>query len=480
MLQQHLAEIMRTTTQSQRRNCACFTPEGVVYLRLKADKAAALTAASEQHHRQQLQLQQQQQQYAQKRSGHHVFGRHRRSAVTRPDDAPLPGEISHLLRLSRAIDWVDERLRFGGRRQRRDTTTAAIDHIGTVIQEIQESLGELETSFVEQQELATSAVDAATSATGARCFIAPAGQVNCSEIVYADEKSWRKSRLQIDQLIQLLKTKIVNLKEMRKHLREHRPAVAVDVDGTGAAEGLGGEPSELEATTTTTTSTTGRSSAHHRKHNGGNGGSASRPTKLERVKPFTAAELNAFGRPAAGNNEVPMLEPEDGLFKYRASLNSSAEELTTTTAAPHSRGHHRQRNNNRRKQPTVAEPPPTASTTTSTTTPTTTTTTTTPVPITTQATAQLQPQSTTQLLAELLASSTASAMPQPPATVAPPHDNTTRFSNELPQLRPVAPGDSLRPVHPFGAVDHERPELQSNQFVPAQPEDCYCEPEIGR
>lgn len=463
MLQKHLADIMLAPTQS-RRNCACFMPEGVVYLRLKAD----------QHHHNP------QQQHVQNRSGHHVFGRNRRSVTSHHNDTIVPHEIPHLLRLSRAIDWVDERLHAmhtdiasGQRRIKRDTTTATIDHIGTVIQEIQESLGQLETSFVEQHELAISAADAATStssSTGARCFIAPAGQVNCSEIVYADEKSWRKSRLQIDQLIQLLKTKIVNLKEMRKHLREHRPsAVGDELSSSEEFDAAGVEIDALEATTAvsttpTTTMVPGRSSTLHRRPN--NSGGTARITKLERVSPLTAAELNAFGRPAAGNNEVPMVESNDMMSKFAGSMNASTEELSTSSsnAKPHIRGpNHRQRNHNRtgqtihrRRHPTVVDTPLTTSTTM--------TSTTTPVPIAAQSVDDHLPQNTTQLLAELLATASVTAE-SPPATDEPPHDATTRFSNELPQLKPLV----VAPI-----------ELHSNQFVASHPEDCFCEPENNR
>lgn len=442
VLQKHLADIMLAPAQS-RRNCACFTPEGVYY------------------------TQQAHQQHAQTSSGHHVFGRNRRSVTSRHGDTAVPPEIAHLLRLSRAIDWADERLRAaanadtgsGQRRNKRDATAATIDHIGTVIQEIQESLGQLETSFVEQHELAISAADAAAAAataTGARCFIAPAGQVNCSEIVYADEKSWRKSRLQIDQLIQLLKTKIVNLKEMRKHLREHRPS-AVD-DGLSTADEL----DALEATTSTSTAALvpGRLPAHHRRPI--SSGGASRITKLELVNPVTAAELNAFGKPAAGHNEVPMVD--DMVGQFRVSLNSSADELKTssTTAAPHIRvHHHRQRNHNRtgqathrRRQPALVETPSTTSTTT--------TTTSTPVPIAAQSVEDHLPSLyATQLLAEMLANSTASAQ-SPPATDGPPLDATTRLSNEVPQLNPLAgapvglPSNPFAPSHCFCAEDSLR------------------------
>lgn len=65
--------------------------------------------------------------------------------------------------------------------------------------------------------------DSAHRRGGAKCFLENNGKINCSNIIYEDESSWRKSRLQIDMMIKVLKNKIVNLKDIKKHLKDHRP-----------------------------------------------------------------------------------------------------------------------------------------------------------------------------------------------------------------------------------------------------------------
>lgn len=65
---------------------------------------------------------------------------------------------------------------------------------------------------------------------GAKCFIENSGKVNCSDIIYEDEKSWKLSRVQIDLLIKVLKNKISDLKDIKKHLKEHKPAHMKDYD----------------------------------------------------------------------------------------------------------------------------------------------------------------------------------------------------------------------------------------------------------
>lgn len=65
---------------------------------------------------------------------------------------------------------------------------------------------------------------------GAKCFIENNGKVNCSDIIYEDEKSWKLSRVQIDLLIKVLKNKISDLKDIKKHLKEHKPVHMKDYD----------------------------------------------------------------------------------------------------------------------------------------------------------------------------------------------------------------------------------------------------------
>lgn len=57
-----------------------------------------------------------------------------------------------------------------------------------------------------------------------RCSVTALGQVNCSSVVYNDFKIWKKSRDQIEMKIKNLKAELEALKEIRKHLKEKRPA----------------------------------------------------------------------------------------------------------------------------------------------------------------------------------------------------------------------------------------------------------------
>lgn len=111
----------------------------------------------------------------------------------------------------------------------------AVNHITAVIQEIQKSLENIETSLLEHDEITQLTLNDTNSSSkiGAKCFIELNGQVNCSDIIYEDEKSWRKSRNQIDLLIKVLKNKINDLKDIKKHLKENKPFHMKDIDDDG-------------------------------------------------------------------------------------------------------------------------------------------------------------------------------------------------------------------------------------------------------
>lgn len=86
---------------------------------------------------------------------------------------------------------------------------------------------ELELSFKDHSEAESRG---GNPKLGAKCFIENNGKVNCSDIIYEDEKSWKQSRVQIDLLIKVLKNKISDLKDIKKHLKEHKPVHMKDYD----------------------------------------------------------------------------------------------------------------------------------------------------------------------------------------------------------------------------------------------------------
>lgn len=73
---------------------------------------------------------------------------------------------------------------------------------------------------------------------GAKCLIESNGRVNCSTVIYEDERRWKKSRNQVDLLIQALKNKIIELKDIRRHLKENKPKNMTDDDELDLSENV--------------------------------------------------------------------------------------------------------------------------------------------------------------------------------------------------------------------------------------------------
>lgn len=173
----------KITKEPNRRNCACFVANGVVYTKLK-------TPPNKRQH------------------GEDVTRRQTRS-LNKMDSKKIyestPLEILDLIRLNEKLDAVSSNAMIT--RQKRN----AEDFID-VIAEIQRNLSALEDTFKNSTEHPSE-----------KCFVATGGQVNCSSNVYDDVKSWKRSRHQIDLLIKVLKKKISDLKDIRKHLKEHKP-----------------------------------------------------------------------------------------------------------------------------------------------------------------------------------------------------------------------------------------------------------------
>lgn len=55
------------------------------------------------------------------------------------------------------------------------------------------------------------------------CKIEKDGQVNCSQVIYNDLKAWHTNRLSLEDQIRQLRTKLEDLKEIKRHLKTTKP-----------------------------------------------------------------------------------------------------------------------------------------------------------------------------------------------------------------------------------------------------------------
>ncbi|XP_055632222.1 extracellular sulfatase SULF-1 homolog [Toxorhynchites rutilus septentrionalis] len=273
-LQNHLAEINKLSSQNK-RNCACFTPDGLIYTKIKSkrDYKHHLLGRNHQEHRR----------------------RQKRDVSFDERFVEANYEMFSLLRIVKSLVELEDELESSQGHSRTKRETPGGSQIENVIHELQSTLKEIERNFEQNSVLRKqnqSTVELPENDPGTRCFVTALGKVNCSNIIYDNEVSWKRSRTQVDMLIKVLKNKINDLKDIKKQLKEHKPS-SFKYDGEEEEEeeenlSLSGEH-ELEqttASTTTTTTTTTMSSifdiGYHRrdqfnrtglgkrpKHNGG-------------------------------------------------------------------------------------------------------------------------------------------------------------------------------------------------------------------
>lgn len=202
-VQDHLAEINKyLSAQQSRRNCACFTANGLVYTKIKGDRDVFPPK--------------------QKRfDGHrHRNGRYKRDVSDDDDDEEIeevynekmPPEFENLLQMDQVLDNIENSLELSSVVNEHSRKKREADYISQTIDELHSVLLTLEKKYLNNTK------------GPVQCFVEETGKVNCSTIVYENEDAWRQSRTQIDMLIKVLKDKIMNLKDIKRHLREHRPA----------------------------------------------------------------------------------------------------------------------------------------------------------------------------------------------------------------------------------------------------------------
>lgn len=154
---------------------------------------------------------------------------------------------------------------------------------------------------------------------GAKCFIESNGKVNCSNIIYEDEKSWKKSRHQVDVLIQVLKNKIIELKGIRRHLKENKPKNITDDDfdlSETISHAISSEESDSGKSSTRFVKPAKRVNGTKSDHPAGK---RPHPSKMHSNRHSTTTSEN-------------LLEKSESTFNSIASLSSTGMPATTSNA----------------------------------------------------------------------------------------------------------------------------------------------------
>lgn len=188
---QMMSQLEKIPRESNRRNCACFVANGVVYTKLKTHS---------------------------NKNKHQADGTRQKretdsAALEINEEAPV--EIIELIRMNRRLEEISGEHHSENSHGR---SKRSASQVSSAIAEVQRNLEILEESFRNSSSN--------RNGTSEKCFVSDVatGQVNCTAAKSDDnEKNWKRSRHQIDLLIKVLKQKINDLKEIRKDLKENKP-----------------------------------------------------------------------------------------------------------------------------------------------------------------------------------------------------------------------------------------------------------------
>uniref|UniRef100_A0A182PCU3 Extracellular sulfatase SULF-1 homolog n=1 Tax=Anopheles epiroticus TaxID=199890 RepID=A0A182PCU3_9DIPT len=310
-LQQHLAELhKKSNSHANGRNCACFTQDNFFYTKIKTKRdhtkwqpmVTSQPMATHQTHRRRRTRQKRS--LSEPEEGDEVI----LMEAEGPTMESLIQVAARIDALQRSLydDDQDEpkkhaQLEEGRARSKRDTSSP--NHLTDVIHELQHTLAEIEREYEQTATITredrvndtkTSETVEPYSVVTKRCSVIAADKINCSNVIYEDEVSWRRSRMKVDQLIRVLKDKINALKDIKRLLREHRPA------------GYRGEDSELEENEDDENESIGSGAVEDRS----TGSSSTTSTSTATATSMVTDPLEATVTPVA--NTLPRRVPGNG------------------------------------------------------------------------------------------------------------------------------------------------------------------------
>ncbi|KAI5642241.1 sulfatase domain-containing protein [Phthorimaea operculella] len=206
------SEINAPQPKMNTKKCACFTPSGLVYTRLETDGTIARRPADAQN-----------------------ITRARRSI---DNDVYEPNTVDDILNENPSIGHLS----FKNEPINEIETKDAKDRIDKLIRETEAflELYELERTkeYIDHKRTKRRAQhfnnnkhkhknDAITNnnESSLECKIDKDGQVNCSQVIYNDLKAWHTNRLSLEDQIRQLRTKLEDLKEIKRHLKTTKPVI---------------------------------------------------------------------------------------------------------------------------------------------------------------------------------------------------------------------------------------------------------------
>ncbi|CAH2990185.1 unnamed protein product [Chilo suppressalis] len=219
------AEISTPSPKMSTKKCACFTPSGLVYTRLETDGTIARRPSD-----------------TTKQSN---STRARRS-IDSDNDVFEPNTVDSILKENPSIGHLS----FGNEPVDEELNESFKNNIEKLIKETEAFLRAYEhtkdnvglkrikrraqhwnhNNHNKHKQKHNAVVNSNESSL--ECKIEKDGTVNCSQVIYNDLRAWHTNRLSLEDQIRQLRTKLEDLKEIKRHLKTTKPAVeshAVDL-----------------------------------------------------------------------------------------------------------------------------------------------------------------------------------------------------------------------------------------------------------
>lgn len=92
-----------------------------------------------------------------------------------------------------------------------------IDEVDVIMEDLTDEINDLQSSINDTVS------DVNEEHDSIPCSVNEHNEINCADIVYKDKKSWRDSRLYVNEQIRQLRAQMNELKEIRSHLKAKRP-----------------------------------------------------------------------------------------------------------------------------------------------------------------------------------------------------------------------------------------------------------------
>ncbi|XP_026726233.1 extracellular sulfatase SULF-1 homolog [Trichoplusia ni] len=205
------SELNLPQSKMSTKKCACFTPSGLVYTRLETDGTIA------------------------RRLAEVSKGNSTRSRRSIDNEVYEPNTVDSILKENPSIGHLSFKNEPIDELESRNTK----DKIDKLIKETEAFLEAYERTKdnINHKRIKRRAQhwshnkhkknDAIVNSneSSLECKIEKDGRVNCSQIIYNDLKAWHTNRLSLEDQIRQLRTKLEDLKEIKRHLKTAKPLV---------------------------------------------------------------------------------------------------------------------------------------------------------------------------------------------------------------------------------------------------------------